>query len=63
MQQTVRTPRFLDMRSLVPDNQTWERRIDLIPSNIFVGVLDHEDILHERLKHENFATQKFPDLR
>ena len=46
-QQTVRTPYFLGVRSLVPDHQTWERRIDLMPSKIF---------LHENLSlwHENF---------
>ena len=34
---TVRTPRFLGVRSLVPDHQTWERRIDLIVSKNFHG--------------------------
>ena len=27
-----------------------------------MGNLDHENILHEKLKNENFIAQKFPDL-
>ena len=35
--QTQQTPRFLGMQCLVRDHQTWERRIDLIPSKNFRG--------------------------
>ena len=47
-QQTVRTPHFLGVCSLVPDHQTWERRIDLMPSKNFRGY-PTKIFLHENL--------------
>ena len=36
--------------------QIRECRIDLILLKVFVGVLDHENILHTMRKHENLVT-------
>ena len=49
------------MHSLVPDHQTWERRINLIPSKYFRGCPRPQ--IYFKVKHKNFATRKFPDLR
>jgi len=29
---------------------------------MFVGIVDHDNIFTQKLKHENFTTLKFPDL-
>ena len=59
-QQTVRTPRFLGVHSLIPHHQTWERRIDLIPSKYFHGCPRPRKYFYMKnentkiLQHKNF---------
>ena len=55
------------MRSLIPDHQILECKINLIHQQIFMGILDHRKILHKVktkiLQHKTFTMPKFPDLQ
>ena len=51
------------MRSLIPDHQILECKINLIHQQIFMGILDHKKILHKVktkiLQHKILQCQSF----
>ena len=68
MQQAVHTPCFLGMRSLIPDHQIWECKINLISSKNFRGYSgpqkkNFDKRLKPKFYNKNFTAPKFPDLQ
>ena len=58
------------MRSLIPDHQIWECRINLIHQQIFLGILDHRipkknfvQKIRPKFYNTDFTVPKFPDLQ
>ena len=61
-ERSMQAVRTISVRSYVPDRWTWERTCRTVKKFSWVSWTT-KIFLHENLKHENYITRKFPDLR